>query len=173
MNRGMNILKIRFICAMVVLILLIQTPAKAKTTYDLREISGESTESLQNGLVSPLNELAGEFILCEKEHEINAIMLASIAALESGWGTSDLAEDSNNLFGWTCDDGGYMEFDSKEECIQYVAQAISEKYISEDGEYYSGGTTIEHIADLYCDQPEWEEQVNGIIFDIMWRIESA
>lgn len=161
-----------FICAMVVLILLIRLPAKAKTVYDLREISGESTKSLQNGLVSPMDELAGEFIACEEDHKINAIMLASIAALESGWGTSDLAENSNNLFGWKNNDGGFMEFDSKEQCIQYVAQAISEKYLSEDGEYYSGGTTIEHIADLYCDQPEWEEQVNGIIYDIMWRIEN-
>lgn len=155
---------------MVVLILLTRLPVKAKTTYDLRRISGESTESLQKGLVSPLDELAGEFIACEEEHKINAIMLASIAALESGWGKSDLAENSNNLFGWTNDDGGFMEFDSKEECIQYVAQAISEKYINEDGEYYSGGTTIEHIASLYCEQPEWKEQINGIIYDIIWRI---
>lgn len=157
---------------MVVLILLIQIPAKAEAAYDLREISGESTESLQNGLVSPLDELACNFLACEEEHKINAIMLASIAALESGWGTSDLSENSNNLFGWTNNDGEFMEFDSKEECIQYVAQAISEKYLNEDGEYYSGGTTIEHIASLYCDQPEWEKEVNGIIFDIMWRIEN-
>lgn len=165
-------MKTRFLCVMVVLIFLLRLPAKAKTTYDLREVSRVSTETLQNGLVGDLEKYAGVFISCEEKHEINAIALASIAALESGWGSSELADTHNNLFGWTNDDGEFMKFESKRECIFYVAENISEKYLNEEGIYYSGGTTINHIANLYCNQPDWGKEVNGIIYDIMWRIEN-
>ena len=36
----------------------------------------------------------------EKKYNINGIFLASMAIHESGWGTSQIAQDKKNLFGY-------------------------------------------------------------------------
>ncbi len=38
--------------------------------------------------------------MLKKKYNINGIFLASIAIHESGWGTSQIANDKNNLFGY-------------------------------------------------------------------------
>ncbi len=167
-------MKTKFLCFMVVLIFLIQCPmrAHAKTEYDFTESSNVTSETLENALYHDLKWYADTFIECEEKHGVNAVMLASIAALESGWGESDIAKDTNNLFGWKDEDGEYMKFYSRESCIRYVSKAISEKYLNEDGDYYTGGTTVRHISELYCNGREWEKEVNNLIYDILWRCEN-
>ncbi|MBQ0124973.1 MAG: glucosaminidase domain-containing protein [Clostridiales bacterium] len=126
------------------------------TTFPLiTEPCGLTEEELDERLKGELKGYAGAFLQAEEDYEINACFLVSVAALESGWGRSKVAENKNNLFGWTRTGGGYKEFDSFEHCIDWCAWKIRKKYIN------NGLDTIAEIAPVYCDR-EWGEKVKEI-----------
>ena len=63
--------------------------------------------------------------LLERVDIIPNSMVATMAAAESGWGTSRLARENNNLFGMKCGAGrcrgamkGYSQFESVEQSVQ-------------------------------------------------------
>ncbi len=108
----------------------------------------------------PLEE---NFISAEAEYGVNACFLASIAAVESDWGTSNLAKEKNNLFGWRLSNGEYMSFDSTDECIDHVAKYLAENYLDPEGCYYNGDTVAD-VAVNYCDgNEEWINLVEEIM----------
>lgn len=154
----------RCVIETVALIVLCSMTAYA---YDFMEPSNLTEEELRNGLHGNLKNYAGEFLECEEQYGINAAALASIAALESGWGESYMATEKNNFFGWTDASGGYATFDSAEDCISHVANFLSENYLSEDGTYYSGGTRTSDIAENYSPTEDWPSAVNEIMEGIM------
>ena len=126
-----------------------------------------SVEELERGLRKDLSEYAEVFLEMEDETGVSAVFLASVSALESGWGTSELSRGRNNLFGWAYSDG-YARFDSKEECIRTVCRKIKELYLSEDGKYFSG-YEVRDVNEKYCTSNEWTWKVEKIMFDIEKR----
>ena len=131
--------------------------------------SNLTADELRKGLLYELKDYAEEFIQAEKETGINAVFLSSVAALESGWGRSDVATKRNNLFGWTAS-SGYKVFDSKEECISFVAERIKTLYLSPDGKYFNG-YEVHDINIKYNGSQHWEDSVTQIMDNIMNRIE--
>lgn len=113
-----------------------------------------SAASLSESLYYGLPEVAEAMLQAEEVHGVPATRIAAVAALESGWGTSKLAETKNNLFGWRNNDGTYREFESKTDCIKYVARKISER-----GNW-----------DGYSENPEWERTVTEIEGQIKSRM---
>ena len=73
------------------------------------------------------NPITTAFYEAAEYYDLDPILLMSIATLESGYGTSTLAQNRNNWFGWTRGDGSFMDFDSPEHCIWHVARAISNR----------------------------------------------
>ncbi|WP_333495472.1 protein bax [Kluyvera sp. CHPC 1.251] len=72
--------------------------------------------------------------LLERVDIIPGSMVATMAAAESGWGTSKLARANNNLFGMKCGKGckngsgsvnGYTKFDSVKESVQAYAANLN------------------------------------------------
>ncbi|MEX3020461.1 protein bax [Kluyvera sp. STS39-E] len=70
--------------------------------------------------------------LLERVDIIPGSMVATMAAAESGWGTSKLARSNNNLFGMKCGKGcgngsanGYSKFDSVKESVQAYARNLN------------------------------------------------
>lgn len=126
--------------------------------YELPSIEkpcGMSTEELEGVLKGELKQYAQEFLHAEADYEINACFLASIAALESGWGEHQFRP--NNIFGF-----GRMEFESVPKCIDYVSWYLRKHYLNENGRYYRGGT-ISDIGKIWCpDGGEWVRLVTGI-----------
>lgn len=129
--------------------------------------SGMDAETLEAGLLYDLVPLAEEFIEAEEETGVNAMWLAAIAALESGWGRSDLAKTKHNLFGWS-GLNGYATFLSPEICVESVARKLRSSYLNEDGKSYHG-TNIEGIAVSYSENPEWADAVREIYDGILRR----
>ncbi|NCB02966.1 MAG: hypothetical protein EOM67_12475, partial [Spirochaetia bacterium] len=97
-------------------VLVVEEPEPEEQFEGVLVPSNLTADELRKGLLYELKEYAEEFIQAEKETGINAVFLSSVAALESGWGRSDVSVKRNNLFGWTAS-SGYKVFDSKEECI--------------------------------------------------------
>lgn len=127
----------------------------AALNLDLTEKSGYTAEKLSKGLSGELFSLAEDFILAEQKYGVNAVFLAAVAALESGWGKSCFRE--NNIFGWSG-----KSFESKAECIDFVASKIAEHYLSEDGKYYHG-KTLSGVNVCYNGNGFWEEKVAQIM----------
>lgn len=113
------------------------------------------------------------FYNMEKKYNINGIFLASIAIHESGWGTSQIAMDKHNLFGYgSYDETPYassFEFDTYAECIETVAKSLVKYYINPsgtiiyDGEvasaWYYNGPTLSGVNTRYASDEQWHEKV--------------
>lgn len=112
------------------------------------------------------------FIQAEKETGINALYLAGLAVHESGWNTSKFAEKRNNLFGWQAYDNDLDKtkyFESKGECILFVAERIKTLYLNENGMFHSG-YTIESISSRYASDKEHSKKVYKNIEKILDKI---
>lgn len=121
-------------------------------------------------------ELAGlgrAFLEAEAASKVNAMFLLALAIHESDWGTSALAREKNNLFGFGAYDSnpyhGAMVFATKEDCVKYVAQFLRDHYI--EGDYYRG-TTIQSINQLYASDLAWGEKIFATMLRLDTKIQS-
>ncbi len=122
---------------------------------DLTQPSGVTAEDLAKVLKLGLEGLEDSFVQAEKDYGINCVFLASIAALESYWGT--MLFRPNNMFGY-----GSYSFSSKEECIDFVARGIANNYLSPDGGLYYGNTA-RAVNTRYASNPLWYAKVGNFM----------
>ena len=113
------------------------------------------------------------FYNVEKKYNINGIFLASIAIHESAWGSSQIATEKHNLFGYgSYDETPYassFEFDTYSDCIETVAKSLVKYYINPsgtiiyDGEianaWYYNGPTLSGVNTRYASDSQWHEKV--------------
>ena len=113
------------------------------------------------------------FYNIEKKYNINGIFLASIAIHESSWGTSKIANDKKNLFGYGSYDAtpyeSSFEFENYSEGIETVAKSLVKYYLNPsgtkiyDGEtalaWYYNGPTLKGVNTRYASDSEWHEKV--------------
>lgn len=142
-----------------------------KPEGELLTPSGLNAAELEAGLLGELKPYAEDFIAAERETGVNAVFLAAVAALESGWNTSEVAESKNNLFGWSAATG-YASFEGKEACIEEVAACIKSLYLTPDGAYFNG-YTVEAVNTRYNGAEHWEKTVKQIMQEIEKRIEGS
>lgn len=133
---------------------------------DVRKPSGITVEELHNAMYYDENNYAPFYIEAEKKYGINAIFLYAIAQNESQNGRSKVAILCKNLFGWTYYDENlgyqvYFSFDSVETCIDYVARALSEHYLNDQGQCFEG-YSIEAVNVHYNGTPHWAELTREI-----------
>lgn len=128
-------------------------------------ISNDTNKIFQNNYTA--------FYNAEKKYNINGIFLASIAIHESGWGTSQIAKDKNNLFGYgSYDETPYessFEFEDYTEGIENVAKSLVKYYLNPsgtkiyDGEtaaaWYYNGPTLKGVNTRYASDKEWHTKV--------------
>ena len=113
------------------------------------------------------------FYNAEQKYKINGIFLAAVGIHESAWGTSSLAKDKNNLFGYTAYDrdpyNSATTFSSYEDAINTVAEALSKRYLHPAGTTitdgviatgtYFNGTTAKSVNVKYASDEGWAEKV--------------
>lgn len=128
--------------------------------------SGETAGSINQFLAgSALAGLGSSFMQAEATYHVSARYFVAHAILESGWGTSDIAQFKFNLFGFGADDanpyGDAQTFASFDACIQYVAQFIETHYLTAAGAFYHGPTLRGMNVD-YASDPNWAEKIASI-----------
>ena len=118
---------------------------------------------LPNDTNGIFEENAEVFYNMDKKYNVNGIFIAAIAIHESGWGTSQISEDKNNLFGYgSYDETPYessYEFDSFADGIETVTKSLVKYYLNPagtkiyDGEtasaWYYNGPTLEGVNQRY------------------------
>lgn len=136
------------------------------TESDLRIPSNLKAEDYNKMLDGTnLSGLGSALERAEKEHNVNGLYLMGLACLESGYGTSNYAVNRNNLVGWNAVNSNPNKasyFDSKEECILYVAEKLKTNYLSENG-YYFNGYSARAIDVKYCSDPKHADKIVQIV----------
>ena len=137
---------------------------------DVRIKSGITASQLRKGLLAvrpknnPLADCADEFVRAEKEYSINAVLLVSLAADESAWGTSNFARTRNNLFGYeayTNSPNSAKSFSSKRASIDAVCTLLNNSYLNPSGPYFNG-YSLEKIKIRYCADKNWDAKIASI-----------
>ncbi len=143
------------------------------TESDLRVLSNLTAEDYE--LLLAGTELAGigeALVTAEVAYGVNGLYMLGLACEESGVGTSRYARERNNLTGWGAADSnpdGAYYFDSKSECIMYVAERLSINYLTEGGKFFSGYTP-RAIDVKYCSNPKHADNIVRCVKD---RLEQA
>lgn len=126
------------------------------------------------------------FYNAEKKYNINGIFLASIAIHESNWGTSQIAEEKKNLFGYGSYDAtpyeSSFEFADYAEGIETVAKSLVKYYLNPsgtkiyDGEtaaaWYYNGPTLKGVNTRYASDSQWNEKVFKYMESLYNRLQS-
>ena len=130
-------------------------------------------KNLPNDTNDIFEDNAKAFYDAEKNYNINGIFLASLGIHESNWGTSQIANDKKNLFGYgSYDSSPYessYEFNTYAEGIDLVAKVLTKYYINPPGtkiydnetavSTYYNGSTLEAVNQRYASDEDWHEKV--------------
>lgn len=113
------------------------------------------------------------FYYIEKQYNINGIFVAAVGIHESAWGTSKIALQKNNLFGYGAYDSnpynGAYDFKDYAESIDLVARVFVKYYLNQAGtsiyggekavgSYYNGAT-LTGVNTRYASDKNWASAV--------------
>lgn len=147
---------------------------------NLQIVSDISAKELEDAVSeirkgNKLNGLGEYFLKAQNDYNINAIILCSIACLESGYGTSKLANEKYNLFGLDAGDNlkGTERYGSsyknKAESIDYAGYRIGKQYIELDPKAdwrYVNSKDIYSVGKKWSSDKEWANKVVSIATSI-------
>ena len=113
------------------------------------------------------------FYYIEKQYNINGVFVAAVGIHESAWGTSKIAKEKNNLFGYGAYDSnpynGAYNFSSYSESIDLIARVFVKYYLNPKGTAiyggekaagtYYNGPTLTGVNKKYATDPNWSNSV--------------
>ena len=139
--------------------------------FTLEQFTKALTDSKDKNKIFEKN--AKYFYYIEKQYNINGMFVAAVGIHESAWGTSKIALNKNNLFGYGAYDSnpynGAYTFDNYAEAIDLVSRVFVKFYLNPEGEkiydgqvangrYYSGNT-LSAVNKRYATDKNW---ANGV-----------
>ena len=132
-------------------------------TYDVTKPSHVTSEDFYRILSQTrMVDVAWVFPYAEKNYGINALFLAGLVALESGWGTSNRAVYHNNMTGYNIkSDSDIYTFESRADSILTTAELLATHYIPQNGKYHQG-VSIWDINKSYCASSDWADKIHAI-----------
>ncbi|MCR1959306.1 GBS Bsp-like repeat-containing protein, partial [Erysipelatoclostridium ramosum] len=109
-------------------------PLRSKTNYTSAQLTTYMNNKT-NSSISKLNNTGDIFVKYQNQYGVNALLAMSFAALESGWGKSDIAQNNNNLFGLNATDenpaGNADTYPTVDNCVyDFTANWMSKKYLN-------------------------------------------
>lgn len=145
------------------------------STMPLNMPSGIVAERFENAFRGTALEGIGEMLVfAENETGINSLVLAGIIVHETGWGSSRLAKEKNNLAGLNaCGDvyNNAFSFDSRIDSIMFLGNLLSTKYCP-GGKYFGGSFDLEGVGHKYAEDSLWAKKVAGCMKTIFTKSEA-
>lgn len=155
------------------------TSASLSFDMPLNKPSGFTAEQFKSALTDSkdVNKIfannAEYFYYIEKEYNINGMFVAALGIHESAWGTSKIAKNKYNLFGYGAYDSnpynGAYSFSSYSESIDLIARVLVKYYINPagttiyDGQVASGkyynGNTLTGVNKKYATDTNWANAI--------------
>jgi len=149
-------------------------PLHLPTNYTAEELDrylNEKYPATEAYPTSPLAGLGATFIKVAEEYNVNALYLLAHAIHESAWGTSKIAQEKFNLFGYNAYDsdpyGSAKTYASFEESIIDAAKKVTTEYIIYNGKYFNGavlGNKSYGMNVKYASDPLWGEKIAAHMF---------
>lgn len=143
-------------------------PIRTKTNYTAAELNAFVAAHRSD---SPLKTLGAAFKAAETKYNVNALFLLAAAIHESAWGTSQIATNNKNLFGIKAYDSdptnSAAKFNTFEECIDYMANFISNEYAYPGKWRYSGAVVGDKTVGFnvrYASDPYWGQKIAGHMY---------
>ncbi len=137
----------------------------------LEEFKKVLTDSKDKNKVIQNN--AEYFYYIEEQYNINGVFVAAVAIHESNWGTSRIAQNKHNLFGYGAYDSspysGAYQFTDYSESIDLIARVFVKYYLNPkgtsiyggeqaSGKYYNG-PTLTGVNTKYATDKNWANAV--------------
>lgn len=113
-----------------------------------------------------------DFIDSQNKYGVNAATILSMAIHESAWGTSNIARNKNNLFGWGAYDDATSNakaYSSVKECIEAQMGDNLANYLDNSaGVYYSMslGNKGGGFITKYASDPYWAEKISHYYYEL-------
>ena len=150
-------------------------PLRSESNYSAEELNAMIQS--RTGGSGKLVNTANIMMKMQNTYGVNALTILSVAANESGWGKSSIAQNKNNLFGLNAIDASPSQsansYASVESCIKDFAETyMSKRYLRAGYTYYKGGFLGNKASGInvsYASDPYWGEKAAAI----MWGLDSA
>jgi hypothetical protein len=153
-SRVKNVLAAIALVLAIGLIIFIPMVARAADPAEPCGISAGGYDTLLEG--TELHGIGRQLEAGERLYGVNGLFVAAVIAHESGWGTSRLAQECNNLGGIKGGDG-YRDFATREICVLYMFSLFDRLYIGQ------GRGSIDEIGEMYCETDDWAGSVGEIM----------
>ena len=149
-------------------------PLRSKCVYSSVQLD-EIIKSRADGY--KMSNTGNAFINYQNTYGVNALIAVGIAANESAWGKSNIAQQKNNLFGLNAVDvspgQSANSYESVDACIKTFSETyMSKQYLNPQNWVYSGGYLGNKGSGInvrYASDPYWGEK-NA---NIAWMIEKT
>ena len=164
----------------------------SKLSFDMKlnKPSGLTLEQFKKVLTDSkdLNNVfssqAEYFYYIEKQYNINGIFVAAVGIHESAWGTSKIAKEKYNLFGYGAYDSnpynGAYKFTSYSESIDLVSRVFVKYYLNPKGTSIYGGETavgtyyteptLQGVNRKYATDKNWANAVYSYMKYLYYKI---
>lgn len=147
-------------------------PLRSVTSYTAEQLQAAINNRISSN--SKMYNLGSAFVEMQDTYGINAVILTSIAALESNWGKSNICQTKNNLFGINAIDTSPGQsattFLSPEACVKdYAETYLSKRYCRPSYSYYNGaflGNKASGANVNYASAPYWGEQIAAVAWQL-------
>ena len=128
---------------------------------------------------------ASRLITTEQKYSVNVFFLIGVEALESGWITSAISRNCNNLGGvresksrpsngcGSNKGGGFAYFNSVDEFIDYHGSLLHNNYLTPGAKYYEGPTpqgVVVHYCPGCTTWPSTVVQIGNSLFDDVAKV---
>ncbi|MBS7527569.1 glucosaminidase domain-containing protein [Fusibacter paucivorans] len=130
---------------------------------DLTKRSGASATMIDQALEGTnMAGLGQAFVDAEDKYGVNALFLVGLAAHESAYGSSRIAQSKQNLFGFQAYDASPFNsaktFGTFEDGIDSVAEYLKTSYLTPGGKYYNGAS-IDAVNKRYATDQNWANAI--------------
>lgn len=117
---------------------------------------------------SVLQNTGNYFIEAQQTFGVNAQYLLAHAIIESAWGTSNFAENRDNLFGYeayTSNPDAAASFRSIEYDINFQGWFVRNEYLNSSGSFFNG-PNLDGMNVDYATDPYWSNSIARIMAEI-------
>ncbi|MCP8967278.1 N-acetylglucosaminidase [Ectobacillus ponti] len=151
-------------------------PLRVKSSYTAQELNDYINLAYPATLralypIPPLLGKAQTFIDTANRYNMNASYLLAHAIHESAWGTSRIAREKNNLFGFRAVDsdpyGGATSFSTFEAGLDYCAKYINDTYFNTSDWRYAGailGDKARGMNVRYASDSDWGSEIAAYMY---------
>ncbi|MDE6952480.1 MAG: glucosaminidase domain-containing protein [Erysipelotrichales bacterium] len=139
-------------------------PQRSQSVYSATEINNYINSKTSS--TSKMRNLGQSFIDNQNKYGVNAMVTIGIAANESAWGTSNIAQNKNNLFGHAAYDsdpnGSSNKYSTPAFSVYYhTSTFMSKQYLYPKNWKYNGGFLGDKASGInvkYASDPYWGEK---------------